>query len=70
MPVSCGIPQGSRLSPHKFNIYARKLPHIIKSTSMQYADDLTISEEACSLQDISEKLTESFTSEVIANNLT
>ena len=28
---------------------------------MQYADDFTISEEACSLQDISEKHTESLT---------
>jgi hypothetical protein len=58
--VSRGVPQGSPLGSHSFNIYARKLPHITQSSSMQYADDLTISEAARSLQDIAEKLAQSF----------
>ena len=59
-PVSRGVPQGSGISPKTFKIYARKLSQTIQSSSMQFADDFTISEFGRRLYEISEKLAASF----------
>jgi len=54
--VGCGVPQGSGISPKAFNIYPRKLQQTSQSSSMQFADDFTISEYGCNLQVIGVEL--------------
>ena len=58
--VTRGAPQGGGLSPLFFKTYVRNLPQTNQSTTMQFADDTTISEPGRNLQDINDKLTQSF----------
>lgn len=38
--ISCGVPQGSILAPHLYNIFMYDFPHIVaNSTGLLYADD-------------------------------
>ena len=46
MPVTRGAPQGGGLSPRFFNTYVKDLPKAVQSQSMQFADDLTVSEQS------------------------
>ena len=59
-PVTRGAPQGGGLSPHFLNTYVKGLPKAIQSYSMQFADDLTVSEHSKDLQEISIKMSRTF----------
>ena len=58
--VNQGVPQGSALSPLLFNIYVRDLPRRIKSDTVQFADDVTVSDHDKSVQVVKQRLTDSF----------
>jgi len=60
MPVTRGAPQGGGLSPLFFNTYVKNLPKVIQSQSMQFADDLTVSEIGHDIQQIGSSLSHSF----------
>src|SRR6184192_4018031 len=55
-----GRPQGSCLSPLLFNIFVRELPSNCESSTLQFADDTSLSEANKSLEIITEKLTNSY----------
>jgi len=60
MPVTRGAPQGGGLSPRFFNIYVKDLPKAVQSQSMQFADDLTVSEQGRDIQQIGSSLSRTF----------
>ena len=60
MPVTRGAPQGGGLSPCFFNTYVKDLPKAVQSQSMQFADDLTVSEQGRDTQQIGSNLSRTF----------
>src|SRR6266516_416942 len=56
LKVTQGVPQGSALSPLLFNIYVRSLPRSIKSDTIEFADDVTISEHDKSINAVLKRL--------------
>ena len=60
MPVTRGAPQGGGLSPLFFNTYVKDLPTVIQSQPMQFADDLTVSEQGRDIQQIGSSLSHTF----------
>ena len=60
LPVSRGLPQGSRLNPLLFNICVRKLPEKCISDIFQFADDTTLAAADPSLEVVTTILTTSF----------
>src|SRR5437867_11008425 len=60
LEINRGVPQGSALSPLLFNIYIRNLPRSITSESIEFADDVTVSEQDRSIEVVKERLVNSF----------
>ena len=58
--MSRGVPQGSCLSPLFFNIYVRDLPAASSADTWQFADDVTQSEVADTVDSIVSKLTATY----------
>src|SRR5437867_6841485 len=58
--ITRGVPQGGCISPLLFNIYVRKLPECVTDPIFQFADDITNSTAAHSLQTIKHNLEENF----------
>ena len=55
-PISRGVPQGSCLSPLLFNILVRDLPRAVRSSTWQFADDVTHSVSSNSAETIKKEL--------------
>jgi hypothetical protein len=59
-PVSRGVPQGSCLSPLLFNIVMRDLPRSTSCSTIQFADDVTLSASSNSFDTLKQKLIASY----------
>jgi Reverse transcriptase (RNA-dependent DNA polymerase) len=58
--IGKGVPQGSGISPITFNIYVKDLPMAADLRIFQYADDITESVSAKTIEEVEARLTKGF----------
>ena len=58
--IGKGLPQGSGLSPGTFNIYVKDLLDAANLRTFQYADDITESASAKTIEEVEAALIEGF----------
>lgn len=54
--ISAGVPQGSKLGPILFNIYISDTSQVLRINIALFADDTTIYNESCNLEEITYNL--------------